>query len=786
MKIFSVLWICFFAFLSSLNSLEINISYGKEKNAKYSIITLKNDEKFPCISIEEYGKQKTQIQCTIKKIPESGFLPINTEFFNVSYEMKNKAFVLTIIPTQKVKLFYIPDFLQEKQIFVQDIQSVSKIWQIVGYGQTLPFISTKSYQGINFPIKINPDHFDTIGQIDLSKNPLKSTISPDYIEYQKVKDLIEHQNYKTALNSIAATFKKFPQTIFAKDLLFYQIKALYSLGYYDNIIENANAWVKNYSSDDNTPEVLYLLGNTYAKTHFPTQANYYYKRIIEEYPHNRYTPLAKMQIAKALTENGTFGMARIYFSQAYEEARDLDSVSDIAIEWVYFELKMHNPDNAKELVQKILEKNPKFFLIHPIKTKQAMAYLAENHLYESAAKIGEYYFNHTDDNDSLHEPIGFSLGDLYAHAGNFDAAHLANQAYIKEYNHLPRTQKIQERDDQLLFKISGSDEEKIKRYDYIFKKYPHTEQSKKAINLKAKILLKQERYQEVLDMQKLIGINSPLYNQALLGSINQSISNNQCEKINPYLIELQSFEKIKEPQKAFKCLYDTQLYEKAYQLSQAYLKDKNSSDYLPWLYHNAQALHALARYKDSILASRDVLQLAKTNKQPQYNDILFTLFDDLYHTQSKNEMQEIYAQLAKDFRDDKRMINVYHSLLDDEKLDDSTIIIYANQLLDLQKKYQINDYTPSTEFKLIQAYDKLNEKEKALNVAESLTQQLSPNADLQRALYLKSGLEIALKKDPMPSIKACLSIKEESSWKILCQQAQELITSKNTENKEAK
>ena len=55
---------------------------------------------------------------------------------------------------------------------------------------------------------------------------------------------------------------------FAKDLLFFQIKALYNLELYDNVIENANAWIKAYSSDDDIPEMLYMLGNTYGNIHF--------------------------------------------------------------------------------------------------------------------------------------------------------------------------------------------------------------------------------------------------------------------------------------------------------------------------------------------------------------------------------------------------------------------------------------------------------------------------------------------------------------------------------------
>ncbi len=784
-RITSFFTIIFALGIAYLNALELNISYGREKNQSFSIVTLQAKEAFLCETIYQDGGSYAFVRCKIPKIPENGFLPFDTDFFNVSYEMQNGVFVLSIHPTKKIKLFYIPDSLEQTYFFSDAKEEKSKIWQIIGFSQEIPFLSSSinaKKQGINFPIYMDPQKFDYIGEMNIDKNPLKSTTGADYVDYLAVKDLIEHHNYKFALSAISQAFKKFPNTFFAKDLLFFQIKALYNLELYDNVIENANAWIKTYSSDDDIPEMLYMLGNTYGNIHFSTEANHYYQRIIQQYPKSRFSPLAKMRLAKVFMNDSNMGMARIYFSQAYEEAKDLDSVTEIALEWAFFELQTHNPENARELIKKILEKNPIYFTIHPQKTKNAIAYLSDKKLYDSAAAIGQYYFDHTNEYDNLHEPIGFMLGDLYAKAGNFDAAHKSNQAYIKEYENLPRAKEIKRQDDKLLFKISGDDKAKLARYDYILDKYPNTTESKEAARLKAELLLKLERYSEVLDMRDALKEMPKLYDNALLGVINQNISQNRCDDTNRYLVDLHDFSRIKYPKKAFECLYEAKLYAKANDLTSSQIKDPNSAEYLFWLYNHAKVLNALDKYVDSTIASNDVLSLSKARKINSYDDILFTLFDNFTHT-DKRGAKELYGRLESSFKDDFRMLKVYAWLLGDDKLDATTSAIYAKRLLELQDTYQNSDYTPYANFKLIAAYQELNQKDQALDAADVLSKKELKPQDMQRALYLKASLEIALKKDARETLKRCSSIKEESSWKTLCIQSEELLTSQNKEDK---
>ncbi|WP_104696789.1 DUF7494 domain-containing protein [Helicobacter sp. 'house sparrow 1'] len=368
--------ILFFFLILSLKALNLDVSYGKNQNKLFSIITLKNDISFKCEQIED-NIDKNHIRCEIDAIPENGFLPFETNFFKISYKMEQGVFALLIYPKKKLQLFYIPDNIQNTNLFLGIAKTLSKTWQIVGFEDEVPFLSKKHHNGINFPISFDRVKFDYVDEIDIDKKPLVSNVGADYTDYLKVKDLMEQKYYKVALKTIDTAFRKFPNTFFAKDLLFYQIKALYELNLFDSVLENAPDWVRSYPTDINVPEVLYIIGNTYTKINFPSEASNFYKRIIDEYPENRFAPLAKMEIAKNLAQEASFGLARIYFSQAYQEAKDLDSVTIIALNWAFFEIETNHPQNARDLIEKILQSNPKYFVSHPEQTRNTIAFLTE-------------------------------------------------------------------------------------------------------------------------------------------------------------------------------------------------------------------------------------------------------------------------------------------------------------------------------------------------------------------------------------------------------------------------
>lgn len=768
--------LCFFCLVVSLQALKVDISYGKEKNTPFSTITLTNQEAFGCEYITKEGQQSSFVQCVIDSVPENGFLPFDTNFFEFSYQMIDKKFTLMIKAKKNQKLFFIPDGVQDSGFFGGNRGKKSKTWQIIGYEKEIPFLSSARPRGINFPITITGPKYSYMSEIDVDKKPIVSSLGTDYAEYLKIKDFVETGSYRPALNAIANAFKKYPNTPFAKDLLFFQIKALYHLKRYDSVIDYGDNWIKHYASDIGVPEILYILGKTYTHLKFPTESMYYYRRVIDEYPEDRFTPLAKMKIADYLAQGTNIGLARVYFSQAYQETKNIDDAVEIAIEWAEFEIQNKHPQDAQELLEKILKANPKFFVHEQDKTIRLLAFLSENNMYKAASMIAQYFSDHINKDEVSHEKVLFLLGIYYEKSQQFDKAHEANLKYLKFYENLPGAKDVVLRDDSLLFKVSGSDKEKIERYDYILKKYSGSEQAQKAAILKAELLIQQKAYQDVLKMKNILPKDNKLYNQALALLVNQDLENNSCAFVSQYLAELVDFEYIDNKMKVFDCLYALHFNLKASDLAQSQMQDKNSKDYLPWLYRYAKNLYKLGKYQDSILAAKDVLSIAKSKNEKQYNDILFTLFNDLMRSNSA-EAIKVYGQLEEEFGNDKRMMQVYFDLLNQKSDINASKLIYATKLYELQKQHQTKDFTPFVEFALIESLKQNNDLKAAYEVASKLANEEIKNNDKQKALYVKADLEIKMgdKKKAAETLKQCVDVKDATSWKTLCEQSKDLL-----------
>ncbi|PAF50700.1 hypothetical protein BKH44_07080 [Helicobacter sp. 13S00477-4] len=771
-------------FSNLLSSLEITLNYGKENSKNFSVLNIKNPQPFACKTIFGHTDiENRTIECIIDAVPKEGFIPVKTTFFEFYYQMIKGKFHLYIKPKKKQKLFAVPLDLKKNIQITREKPSLSKSWQIIGFEDQIPFLSNQKPKGLNFPILIENAQTPYIPELDINNEPLNYSKGFDSNSYMKIKSLMEKKDYYQALNTINETLKQFPDTIFKKDLYLYQLIALSKINknQQDAIIEIGLSWIKQYPNDTSVPQVLYLLGNAYTGIRYYSESQYYYKRIIQEYPKNRYAPLAKMQLAIQLTNTGNIGSAAVYFQEAYTQAKDIESASIIALNWATFEIKKQNISNAKELIDKILQANPQFFTQEPTRTYKIMDFLKKNKLYKTTADIGEYVSKHTT-NTQIQEQIKYDLGVLYQKAKEFDKAHIANLNYLKDYPTNPKAKSVKARDDSILFEISGSNEEKIQRYDYIIKKYPNTEESQKAFQLKAQIFLDEKKYKEVLDMRKDLKENSPIVQLAINKLIKSYLEKNDCKNANIYLLQTSEYQ-LDDNQKlqAFDCLYDASLNKKAQSIAKGMaLNAKNNIDKkLAWLYRDAKNSYQLGDYKTSILAARDALSMSTSTKKSQYYDVGFTLFFDLVNINNKNEALKLSSTLEKLFKNDKRMIKVYATLLEWQKKDknQTTIQIYAQNIINLQDKYKTDEFTPYTEFELINALIQTHKLMQALFEVDALLDKKITQEQIQKAFYTKGSIQNLQNntKEAKDSFQKCINIPINSAWKNLCTQALDLL-----------
>ncbi|WRE95427.1 tetratricopeptide repeat protein [Helicobacter pylori] len=785
----------------SLNALSLTLTQGKEGGEDFSVLTLRNNKSFSCSYVNEKPPSgieaslsiihaKRPIECVIDSIPKEGFTPLENAFFNITYSMRQQQFILHIKPKvmRRLTLFsFDRDYKKAIPLFVEN-DAKAKMWQIIGYDQKIPFLSEKdnAQKGLNFPIIIKDAQTPIIQELDVNNKPLLTTKGYDLNAYLEAKKQMDSQAYFDALRTISRAFKNYPQTIFKKDLYLLEIIALGKLGIKKSLlIDIGTQWIKNYPTDPNIPEALYYVAKALDENNNYKQAVHYYKRILLEYKNSRYAPLAQMRLAIEAAEASDLSSASMLFKEAFSNAKDKESASEIALNWAEAEINYQNFNNAKYLIDKVVQSNPDYLSTHSESALELLKLLKKNQMNESAIEIAHLLLNQDDDVKAKEQAL-YDLGALYARIKDFKNAHLYNLRYLQDHAELERASVVRARDEKALFSMEGNTQEKIAHYDKIIQNFPNSNEAQKALELKAQLLFENKRYTEVLGMQKDLPKDSPLIQKTLNVLAKTPLEDNRCEEALKYLSQITAFAfNPKEEIQAFDCLYFASLKEKAQIIALNALKAaKTPSEKLVWLYRLGRNYYRLGDFKNSTLASKDALILAQSLNKKEFYDIAFVLFSDYMQNNEKELALNLYAFLEKHFKDDKRMALVYFKLLENEK-DPKSVKIYATSLLKLQDAYKDYSYTPFGEFALIDAYRTTKDYSKALETLDKLLNRRLSLEDHQKALYLQSSLlDLTNQKaKSKASLEKCVQLKQKdqtNAWQNLCEQGLNLFKNKES------
>ncbi|EMH22004.1 tetratricopeptide repeat protein [Helicobacter pylori HP260AFi] len=785
----------------SLNALSLTLTQGKEGGEDFSVLTLRHNKAFSCFYTNEKPPSgieaslsiihaKRPIECVIDSIPKEGFTPLENAFFNITYSMHEQQFILHIKPKvmRRLTLFsFDRDYKKAIPLFVEN-DAKAKMWQIIGYDQKIPFLSEKdnAQKGLNFPIIIKDAQTPIIQELDVNNKPLLTTKGYDLNAYLEAKKQMDSQAYFDALRTISRAFKNYPQTIFKKDLYLLEIIALGKLGIKKSLlIDIGTQWIKNYPTDPNIPEALYYVAKALDENNNYKQAVRYYKRILLEYKNSRYAPLAQMHLAIEAAEASDLSSASMLFKGAFSNAKDKESASEIALNWAEAEINYQNFNNAKYLIDKVVQSNPDYLSMHSELALELLKLLKKNQMNESAIEIAQLLLNQDDDVKAKEQAL-YDLGALYARIKDFKNAHLYNLRYLQDHAELERASVVRARDEKALFSMEGNTQEKIAHYDKIIQNFPNSNEAQKALELKAQLLFDNKHYAEVLGMQKNLPKDSPLIQKTLNILAKTPLENNRCEEALKYLSQITAFEfSPKEEIQAFDCLYFASLKEKAQIIALNALKAaKTPIEKLVWLYRLGRNYYRLGDFKNSTLASKDALILAQSLNKKEFYDIAFVLFSDYMQNNERELALNLYAFLEKYFKDDKRMALVYFKLLENEK-DPKSVKIYATSLLKLQDAYKDYSYTPFGEFALIDAYRVTKDYLKALEALDKLLNRRLSLEDHQKALYLQSSLlDLTNQKaKSKASLEKCVQLKQKdqtNAWQNLCEQGLNLFKNKES------
>lgn len=777
--------------------LDVSINYGKEAKQHFSVLNINHKEALECT--EEYNAQGDVLRviCTLDRTPIASFSPTETLFFRFWSRVVDGRFFLYIEPKHKIKLYATPSDLKSNAPITKEQPKISKTWQVIGYENEIPFLNDYNDQskprGLNFPIKIIRNDELYVNDLDINRGPLNYEEGEDYEAYSHIQTLMKNHSHIEAVKAIDETLNAYPKTIFAKDLLLFRLRALEHFDAVENsdmIVDMGTKWVKKYPTDSGVPEVLYYLGNAYADLRIPQEAKYYFDRIISEYPNSRYTPLAKMALAKNFNAGADESAASKLFAQAYQEAKDLDSASAIAIEWSKFRIQNNEKAQAQKLLETMLKVNPSYITKYPIKSYEFLKLLAEHEMYLIAAQLGEYFYENLPNDDISAEDLLNNVSLWYQASGSTQDAHRINKAFLQEFEHRPKSEEVRERDDKLLFNLAEDEntDSKIAKYDYIIQNYPHGPEQEKALALKVQALFDAKKYKEVIALKDTLK-DETLIEKSYVALLEDSIEKGDCKQVSGYYLALKSpLQALQEKQKMplFDCMYSLSLNKEAAQISQDMAQNATKlEDKLAWLYRDAQNFAKLGDSKSAARAGRDALALAQSLKSSDYYDVGFPLFNALHALDNKDEVLQVYTFLKENIPNHPQMLSVDLMLLKDSQnqSDDVGIEIYAKDILRLQNLQGVDSQSPYVDFALAQSYIRTQRNIEAINTLNDLLKKEISDDDKQKTLYLKGSLlksmqdsqKSEINESAQQSFESCVAIPYNGAWQNLCKQALDIL-----------
>jgi hypothetical protein len=787
----------FLIVISELFGVTLSLNSAKENGVEYAILHIRQDKPFTCHSIPQ-GLDKEVYLCQFDKILKAPLRAKNMKLAQIDFLEKEKEFFIRVTPKVKSKLLPVGKPLYEDKE-VSDKEKIKDYthWVVLLYTK-FPYIQTKSDDGIDFPVIYPKEEKPYVGALDLNGAPIAYAQSQDIKEYLDLKKSFENKKYQDVLEDSLTIIKKYPDTIFKAEILLYRIKALDALldensediaSNFDrnDEIKEARQWTRTFSSNEHLPEVLMFIAKSYLNMGQKSDANYFLDILISEHEDSKYTKQAILLFADSLYKSKDQAKALKLYKDVLYSTKDLDVAAQAAIRLANKEVENGAKEQAREYMEKVLQANAQYLLKDKEGSYTLAKKLASKGLYDLAAKIADILFEGSTKRDENRELYLKDAGIWFAKASDVNPGYKRLQQYLKEYKSGEYIDKVQEALDELFFELKETNATKLENYyNELINKYQN-KIGDRAIVEKAKLLLKEKRYSDVLKMQSALlrvsddnntQINN-LVNQAASALTKGDMKDNDCLGAVKYMEEYKLEENSFEANKVYECFMRTSRFIKAKELSEMKIQSKNLKEKLKWLENYLASLYRLNRYEKVIEVSSDIFTLAQNLKQKvSFNTFKDTFFS--YKNLKRNDKAlEIADLLEKTYPNDFKNVDIYNAIVQEalDLQDDLLLVKYAQKVISLQEKYKNYVQTPNIEFHYINALKRLGRNKEALeSVKELLKRDLSPR-NLSKAYYY--GAEVSLKQGQNTQAKEyfqkCTQSKEKNSWQDICEQNLKLL-----------
>ncbi len=775
-------------FTSSLFALEISLNSAKEDYQKFSTLHINDIDKFVCEEVKDDFEITTKIVCAFTKQPVKTIQELQNDFFKIDTFVNKGTFFLVITPFHKIKLMPIVFNLTQDDTIYQPDVSIAKHWMIIGYLDKLPLISNKPKPeiAINFPYFSDRDKYPYVGGLDLEGKPVHLKKVDDVSDYLRIKEYYKDEKYEYCLELIDEILESHPDTLFKAEFLYYKIKVYTKLKDYDSVVDNAKIYLREYSSDENIPEVLSLTAYAYSKIGQNSDADYFFDRLFSEHEDSVFSEWGYIYLGEMLEKSGSASKALKFYKKALEKTKDID-VAVTAAYYLAFMKIGTSPEESSKYIAQIVEAKPSFFTQNINKSTDMMNMFADSGKYLSASSIAKALLTQYDKQDEEYEVLLKDRALWLAKTDHKREALKAINEYLEIFSDETFSDEVQIAKDELFFDTSDLNmSAKLDEYNKLILEYKHDSIGDRAIYEKAKLLLENKMYSDVLHIKnQLLTLDKEIYKDlnsiltdAAIGVMKSALEKRECQEVlnisNDYNVTLSD----KWDDGIYECSMKGGDYQLARRIAGKNLKSKDLDERKKWLYRYIKIDFATGNYSDVIEASKDLISLIDNEKDSNYKDVYRYLFDTYQRLEKSQEMLSAIVDVQKVFGLDYRDIDRYASVMaiGNDKKDDNIVIKYGSEVMKIQTSSSSNPQSPFVEFTLYQAYINIQNYNKALEVIKSLDSVELSKSDRARQKYLLGTVYSKLWRDEeaMKAYQESIDADSTSAWAKLAQTAKEI------------
>ena len=623
-------------FLSfNLFALEILINSAKEDSAKYSILNLKNSQKFLCQEEIDDFNTVTKVICAFKNKPSSKLKPIKNDFYQIDSFIKNKTFFIVITPFFKIKLVpIIFNLVTDNTVYTKNT-TLSNYWVIVGYKDKLPLIyqDKKSEIGLNIPFVMDRYNLPFVDGLDMKGNPVHIKKVQDVTSYLQIKKYFKKKDYNKCLDLIETVMYEYPNSLFRAELLYYKILVYSKLKNYDSVIEFSKEYLKDYSSDENVPEILSLTANAYAKNGLNIDADYFFDRLFSEHADSVYKYWGYIYKGEMFEASGGIKKALSFYKKALNKTDNLDVAVMAAYRLAQYYIGSSKLKESSKYILKIIKAKPKFLMQHLKPSIEMMDQFAEEWDYKTAIAMANVLIDNSVIGDDNYEKLLRNRAIWLTKTQDKKRALKELNRYLKEFKYGTYEDEIKLAKNELFFDINETNTTyRLEKYNTLIDEYENDIIGQRAIYEKAKLLLKLKHYTEVLSFRdNILDLDSEKFSDkkdiiylAAKGQSLEFMKNKKCFKLlkNIYEYEIE-FDK-KYDNQLYSCALTEANFDFAKKIALKNLKLEDIEQKKSWLFKYIKVEFLSSHFKEVIKISNDLFALIdniSSKNNSQYKEI---------------------------------------------------------------------------------------------------------------------------------------------------------------------